>query len=79
VNVWEEISMDFIEWLPPINGKTTIFVVVDRSTKFAHFIALKNPFIAKSLAQVFLDNIYCPYGMPKVIVSDRGPLFTSSF
>ena len=77
--VWEEISMDFIEGLPPSNGRNTVWVIVDRLTKFSHFIALKPPFTAKSLAKLFVDCIYFLYGMPQVVVSDRDPHFTSAF
>ena len=48
--MWAEISMDFISGLPKAKGKDTILVVVDRLTKFAHFIALAHPFSAKEVA-----------------------------
>ena len=75
--VWEEITMDFIEGLPKSGGRTTILVVVDRLSKFAHFIPLSHPFTARTVALVYIDHIYKLYGMPQVIVTDRDPLFTS--
>jgi len=69
--------MDFIEGLPKSGGRTTILVVVDRLSKFAHFIPLSHPFTARTVALVYIDHIYKLYGMPQVIVTDRDPLFTS--
>nr|GEY75626.1 hypothetical protein [Tanacetum cinerariifolium] len=66
-----KISMDFIEGLPSSHGKSTIFVVVDRLSKYAHFIHLSHLFTATQIVQVFLDNVYMLHGLPKVIVSDR--------
>ncbi|GKB94317.1 reverse transcriptase [Tanacetum coccineum] len=77
--VWEEISMDFITNLPSSNGKTTIWVIVDRLTKFAHFLALPPHSTAASLANLFLHQIYRLHGLPKSILSDRDPIFLSRF
>jgi hypothetical protein len=49
--------MDFIEGLPMSERCDTILVVVDRYSKYAHFFALKHPFSAATMAQVFLDNV----------------------
>lgn len=57
-HAWSHISMDFIEKLPLSDGKDTVMVVVDRLTKFAHFIALSRPFSATTVAQVFLEQIF---------------------
>ncbi|KAM1208522.1 hypothetical protein ACFX13_014533 [Malus domestica] len=59
--------MDFIVGLPSCKGKTVIFVVVDRLTKYAHFLALAHPYIAVIVAQLFVDNIFKLHGMPSTI------------
>lgn len=76
---WEDISMDFVTHLPPSNGKTTIWVIVDRFSKSAHFIPLPTHYTAMSLAPLFLTEIYRLHGMPKTIVSDRDRIFVSKF
>ncbi|GKD89745.1 putative mitochondrial protein [Tanacetum coccineum] len=56
--IWSEISMDFIIGLPKSQGKTVIFVVVDRLSTYAHFMALSHPYTASFVAQVLLDSVY---------------------
>ena len=77
--VWSDISMDFIEGLPRTKGKDTIFVVVDRLTKYAHFCSLGHPFSAQEVAAVFVKEVVCLHGFPSSIVSDRDQLFLSHF
>lgn len=77
--VWDDISMDFITHLPCSNNKTAIWVIVDRLTKFSHFIALPTSFTAASLAPTFISEIYKLHGAPKTIVSDRDRIFVSQF
>jgi hypothetical protein len=71
--------MDFVEALPKVNGKTVILTVVDRFSKAAHFIPLSHPYTAMSVARVFFFEIVWLHGIPSSIVSDRDPVFTSSF
>ena len=70
--------MDFIEGLPKSYGKDVIMVVVDRLTKYAHFMALKHPYSAVVVAQLFLDNVYKLHGMPASIISDQDSIFISN-
>ena len=76
---WQDLSMDFIEGLPKSEGYTVILVVVDKFTKYAHFIPIKHPYTAHTIAQSVFDNVVKLHGMPKTIVSDRDKLFTSIF
>ncbi|KAL0361121.1 UNVERIFIED_CONTAM: Retrovirus-related Pol polyprotein from transposon opus [Sesamum radiatum] len=77
--VWDDISMDFIIHLPNSSGKTVIWVVVDRLSKFAHFISLPAGFSVASLLPIFLTEIYRLHGAPKTIISDRDRVFVSTF
>ena len=77
--IWDALSMDFITQLPPSNGKTTILVVVDRLSKYAHFCALGPHITAPQLADIFAKEVCRLHGFPSSIVSDRDPLFMSSF
>ena len=71
--------MDFIKGLPKSNGKDVIIVVVDRLSKYAHFMALSHPYSAVTVAQLFLTHIFKLHGLPSSIISDRDPIFVSSF
>ena len=63
----EEISMDFIEGLSMSNGKDKILVVVDRLTKYAHFMTIKKTNTTKQVVEVFCKNIYKLHGFPKLL------------
>lgn len=71
--------MDFIKGLPLVQGKKAILVIVDRFTKFAHFLALEHRFITQQVAQLLFSKILELYGMPKSIVRDRDRIFLSEF
>ncbi|WVZ89345.1 hypothetical protein U9M48_035766 [Paspalum notatum var. saurae] len=77
--VWADIAMDFIEGLPRVHGKTVILTVVDRFSKFAHFIPLSHPYTATTVAKAFFAEIVRLHGIPASIVSDRDTVFTSAF
>lgn len=77
--VWKDIAMDFITGLPPSSGFTVIMVVVDRLSKYGHFIPLKSDYSSKMVAETFMHNVVKLHGMPKSIVSDRDKVFTSQF
>ena len=77
---WDEISMDFIVGLPKTpNGHDSIWVIVDRLTKVAHFILVRTEYKGNKLAQLYIDNILRLHGVPSRIVSDRGTQFTARF
>ena len=76
--MWSDISLDFIEGLPRVNGKSVILTMVDRFSKHAHFIALSHPYTTASVAKAFFEAIVRLYGFPNSIVSDRDPMFTGN-
>ncbi|KAD5508448.1 hypothetical protein E3N88_16151 [Mikania micrantha] len=77
---WEKITMDFVMKLPRTKkGNDAIWVIVDRLTKSAHFLAIKESFELERLAQIYVDEIVTKHGVPLSIVSDRDSRFTSRF
>jgi hypothetical protein len=77
---WEEIGMDFIVGLPHTQaGYNSIWVIVDRLTKVAHFIPVKTTYYGAKLVELYMSRIMCLHGVPKKIMSDRGSQFTSTF
>jgi hypothetical protein len=72
--------MDFITGLPRSNrGHDSIWVVIDCLTKVAHFLPVKTTHKGQDLANLYMSRIVSLYGVPKVIVTDRGTQFTSRF
>lgn len=76
---WHTMSLDFVEGFPKSNGFDVILVVIDKLTKYGHFLPLKHPFTASHGVALFLDNIYKLNGLPHCIISDRDKVFTSAF
>jgi transposase InsO family protein len=76
---WEEVGIDFITGLPKSENKDAIMVVVDRFTKMCHLVGLTHPYSAEVVARAFVDNVYKLHGLPKAILSDQDPIFTSRF
>jgi hypothetical protein len=77
---WDSIAMDFVGGLPKTaKGNEVIWVVVDRLTKSAHFIAIKTGMLVPKLAEIYVEQIVKLHGIPSSIVSDRDPRFTSRF
>ncbi|GJU44246.1 putative reverse transcriptase domain-containing protein [Tanacetum coccineum] len=75
---WDKITMDFITKLPRSkNGHDTIWVIVDRLTKLAHFLAIREDYSTKRLARIYIDEIVARHGVPMSIISDRDRRFTS--
>ena len=72
--------MYFITGLPRTrSGYDSIWVVVDRLTKVAHFIPVKTTYTSAKLAKIYMTKIVCLHGVPRTIVSDRGTQLTSKF
>ncbi|CAJ2652659.1 unnamed protein product [Trifolium pratense] len=77
---WDSISMDFVTSLPSTpSGFDSIWVIVDRLTKSAHFIPINISFPVAKLAEIYIRVIVKLHGVPSSIVSDRDPRFTSRF
>lgn len=79
VLVWSKIPMDFTTFLPKSNGFEAILVVVDRLSKYSHFIPLKHPFTTRSIAVIFVKEVVRLHGIPESMLSDRDPFFVSIF
>jgi hypothetical protein len=77
---WDDISMDFNSGLPTTQkGHDLIWVIVDRLTKLAHFIPVKTYFQPPQYTMKYIAKIVRLHGIPKTIVSDRGPQFMAHF
>jgi hypothetical protein len=72
--------MDFIVGLPRIaKGFDSIWVIIDRLTKIAHFLPVKIKYTVATYAELYIAHILSLHGVPKIMVSDRGPQFVSKF
>ena len=72
--------MDFIVGLPQTQkGYDSIWVVIDRLTKSAHFIPVGTRYTVKKYAELYIERILCLHGIPKTIISNRGTQFIARF
>ncbi|GJT06672.1 putative reverse transcriptase domain-containing protein [Tanacetum coccineum] len=77
---WENITMDFVTKLPKTStGQDTIWVIVDRLTKSAHFLPMKETDSMEKLTRQYLKEVVSRHGVPVLIISDRDSKFTSHF
>ncbi|GKA98116.1 putative nucleotidyltransferase, ribonuclease H [Tanacetum coccineum] len=77
---WDKITMDLITKLPRSrSGHDAIWVIVDRLTKSAHFLAIREDFSTEKLARLYIDVIVARHGVPVSIISDRDGRFTLHF
>nr|GEY39401.1 putative reverse transcriptase domain-containing protein [Tanacetum cinerariifolium] len=75
---WDKITMDFITKLPRSkNGHDTIWVIVDRLTKLAHFLAIREDYSMERLERIYIDEIVARHEVPVSIISERDGQFTS--
>ncbi|KAI3776397.1 hypothetical protein L1987_46178 [Smallanthus sonchifolius] len=77
---WENLAMDFITKLPRTSsGYDSIWLIIDRLTKSAHFLPIREDYKVEKLARVYIDEIVSRHGVPLNIISDRDARFTSRF
>jgi transposase InsO family protein len=76
---WEVISVDFIAELPDSHGYDAILCIVDSVSKRAHFVPTHTTITSLGTARLFLAHSWKLHGLPKAVVSDRGPQFVSEF
>jgi len=76
---WQEISIDIIGPLPKSNGMDVIVVIVDQFTKIIRLKAAMTNVSSEVIAKIYSDNIWKLHRIPRKILSDRGPQFTSKF
>lgn len=76
---WQSVSMDFISGLPKVDGMRTIFVIVDRFSKYAVFVPAPHACSADVAAGLFFKNVVKYFGLPEDVISDRDARFTGRF
>jgi hypothetical protein len=77
---WDGINMDFIVGLAKTsNGCDSIWVIIDRLTKQAHYLPIKLKYLAMHYDKLYIYRIMSLHGVPKIILSDRGTQFVSNF
>jgi hypothetical protein len=77
---WENICMDSIVGLPRTScGYNSMWVIMDRLTKFTHFIPISTTYRVRQYAKLYMSQIIHYRGIPKTIISDRGSIFVARF
>jgi hypothetical protein len=76
---WENVSMDFMVNFPPSRGFDGIMVVVNQFSKTTHFTPTKENAIAQEIGRLFFTHVFKHHGLPKDIVLNQNPKFTSKF
>nr|GEZ39938.1 putative reverse transcriptase domain-containing protein [Tanacetum cinerariifolium] len=75
---WEKITMDLVTKLPKSSSRhDAIWVIVDRLTKSAHFLPIREDYKTEKLAKIYINEIVARHGVPVSIISDRDGRFTS--
>ena len=77
---WEIINLDFITRLPKNQKKNDyVMVMVDKLSTEAHFIPVKTTYKDTNIANIFMKEVFCLHGIPKMIIFYRDPKFTGKF
>ena len=77
---WEHVTMDFVTHFPRTSrGHDTVWVIVDRLTKSAHFLAVQMTFTLEDFIRLYIREIVWLHGVPVSIISDRDPRFIAHF
>jgi len=76
---WDMLSVDFVVELPESSGHDAVMTVVDSVSKRVHFVPMHTTVTAKGAARLFLHHVWKLHGLPKRVVSDRGPQFVALF
>jgi len=76
---WDTLSVDFMVELPESSGHDAVMTVIDSVSKRVYFILTHTTVTAKGTARLFSHHVWKLHGLPKHVVSDRGPQFVASF
>ena len=76
---WQEISINIIGSLPKLNRIDAIVVIMDRFTKMIRLKVMTTNILSKGIVKIYRDDIWKLHGVPRKILSDRGPQFASNF
>ena len=76
---WDVISVDFILELPESGGYNSVMVAVDSVGKRSHFVEMVTTGTTARAANLYLQNVWKLHGLPRKVVSDRGPQFVAAF